>query len=300
MRFFAAFALLSTLAGASASAPNAANCSGTSVPMTPLTDLGAATYDGYHGGLYPGMKNTPSAAYLARGLAAARNVKPIGGKIVLLSIGMSNTTLEFQQFQREAHSASDVVVVDGAFPGQDAEKIKDPSYAYWSRVDGRLAAAGTTAAQVQAVWLKEAIAQENEPFPADALRLRSDLGAIVQILEQRYPSLQLIYVSSRTYGGYATTTLNPEPFAYDSGFAVKWLVGDAADGHLKARPWVGWGPYLWTNGTKGRSDGLTWTCDDVRPQDGTHPSADGQRKVADLLVHFFQTSPTTKSWFGGS
>jgi hypothetical protein len=242
MRFFAAFALLSTLAGASASAPSAANCSGTSVPMTPLIDLGAATYDGYHGGLYPAMKNAPS----------------------------------------------------------NAEKIKDPSYAYWSRVDRRLAAAGTTAAQVQAVWLKEAIAQENEPFPADALRLRSDLGAIVQILEQRYPSLNLIYVSSRTYGGYATTTLSPEPFAYDSGFAVKWLVGHAADGHLKARPWVGWGPYLWTNGTKGRSDGLTWTCDDVRPQDGTHPSAAGQRKVAGLLVHFLQTSPTTKSWFGGS
>jgi hypothetical protein len=297
MRLLATFALVSTLAGASASAPSAANCSGTSVPMTPLTDLGAATYHGYHGGLYPGLKNTPSGPYLSRGLAAARNVKPIGGKIVLLSIGMSNTTLEFQQFQREAHPAADVVVVDGAFPGQDAEKIKDPSYAYWGRVDGRLAAAGATAAQVQAVWLKEAIAQENEPFPADAQRLRGDLGAIVQILQQRYPNLQLIYVSSRTYGGYATTTLNPEPYAYDSGFAVKWLVGDVADGHLKARPWVGWGPYLWTNGTKGRADGLTWTCDDVRPQDGTHPSADGQRKVADLLVRFFETGPTTKSWF---
>src|SRR5437763_11171466 len=32
------------------------------------------------------------------------------------------------------------------------------------------------------------------------------------------------------------------------------------------------------------------TCEDVRPQDGTHPSADGQRKVADLLVRFFETS----------
>lgn len=120
--------------------------------MTPLTDLGAATYRGYHGGLYPGMKNVPGSSYLARGLAAARNVKPIGGKIVLASIGMSNTTLEFEQFQREAHPASDVVLVDGAFPGQDAEKIKDPSYAYWSRVDGRLTAAGATAAQVQVVW----------------------------------------------------------------------------------------------------------------------------------------------------
>jgi hypothetical protein len=121
--------------------------------MTPITDLGAGTYEGYHGGLYPGMKNTPSGAYLARGLAAARSVKPIDGKIVLLSIGMSNTTLEFQEFQREAHPAADVLVVDGAVSGQDAEKIKDPAYGYRGRVDGRLAAAGATAAEVQAVWL---------------------------------------------------------------------------------------------------------------------------------------------------
>src|ERR671936_402607 len=49
-------------------------------------------------------------------------------------------------------------------------------------------------------------------------------AAIVAILRARYPNLKLVYVSSRTYGGYATTPLNPEPYAYDSGFAVKWLV----------------------------------------------------------------------------
>jgi hypothetical protein len=300
MRSFATVALLAALVViSSASARSSANCSGTSVVMTPLTDMGTATYHGYRGGLYPGGKNAPSAAYLARGLTAARQVKPIGGKIVLLSIGMSNTTQEFREFQREVHPASTVAVVDGAFGGQDAEKIKDPSYRYWSGVDQRLAAAGATAAQVQAVWLKEAIIRENEPFPADAQRLRNDLHAIVQILNQRFPNLRLIFVSSRTYGGYATTPLNPEPYAYDSGFAVKWLVGDAIDGRLKSRAWVGWGPYLWTNGTKGRADGLTWTCDDVRPQDGTHPSESGQHKVAQLLLRFFQTSPITKAWFAG-
>src|SRR5438477_426050 len=105
MRRLAALVLVSTLAGASASAPSAANCSGASVPMTPLTDLGAAPYHGYRGGLYPGMKNTPSGPYLARGLAAARSVKPNGGTIVLLSIGMSDTTRECAQSQGEAHRA---------------------------------------------------------------------------------------------------------------------------------------------------------------------------------------------------
>lgn len=37
-------------------------------------------------------------------------------------------------------------------------------------------------------------------------------------------------MSSRTYGGYATTELNPEPYAYQSGFSVKWLVQDQLEG----------------------------------------------------------------------
>src|SRR5204862_7432809 len=124
----------------------------------------------------------------------------------------------------------------------------------------------------------------------DARRLESDLGTIVQILQRRYPSLRLIYLSSRTYGGYATTPLNPEPYAYDSGFAVKWLIDQRIGGRSRG-PWLGWGPYLWTDGTNGRRDGFVWGCDDVTG-DGTHPSASGRLKVADLLLHFFSTDPT--------
>ncbi len=297
-----AFAMLFVLSGAgSAVARTAANCAQTSEPMTPLTDMGArATYHGYHGGLYPNGANTPPRSYLKKGLAAARRVHPIDGRIVLLSIGMSNATQEFSVFKRYADlnsaKASDVTIVDGAQGGQDAEIVKDPQSRFWSVVQQRLTAAGANSAQVQAVWLKEAIAQENEPFPRDALHLQSDLRAIVSVLRSRFPNLQLVYLSSRTYGGYATTTLNPEPYAYDSGFAVKWLVAQRMKGKIGG-PWLGWGPYLWTNGTKGRRDGLVWNCTDVRPSDGTHPSATGQLKVAALLWHFFTTDATAKSWF---
>jgi hypothetical protein len=295
-----AIALAGAAAGLGAGSGSAVDCSKTSVGLVPLTDLGAGTYKGFRGGLYPGGRNAPSAAYLARGLAAAKLVRPIDGKIVLLSIGMSNTTIEFSELVREAGADADkspaVTVVDGAIGGQDAEKIKDPAYRYWSAVDARLRAAGATGAQVQAVWLKEAIIRESEPFPADAQRLRADLRQIVQILVQRFPNLRLIFVSSRIYAGYATTPLNPEPIAYQSGFAVKWLVGDAIDGHLRVAPWIGWGPYLWTDGTKGRADGLTWTCADVR-EDGTHPSPAGAQKVAAMLLRFFETSPTSRPWF---
>jgi hypothetical protein len=296
------FAALLVLAAAHAAVGRtSANCAQTSEPMTPLTDMGSKLrYHGYHGGLYANGANTPPKGYRKKGIAAGNRVHPIDGRIVLLSIGMSNATQEFSVFKRfadqNAAKAADVTIVDGAQGGQDAEIVKDPQSRYWSVVDQRLAAAGATDAQVQAVWLKEAIAQEHEPFPHDALHLQADLRQIVANLRGRFPNLQLVYLSSRTYAGYATSTLNPEPYAYDSGFAVKWLVLQRDKGKIGG-PWIGWGPYLWTNGTRGRKDGLVWNCSDVRQSDGTHPSPSGQLKVAALLWHFFTTDPTAKTWF---
>jgi lysophospholipase L1-like esterase len=277
-----------------------ADCAATSVGLSPLTDLGGGRYHGYRGGLYPDGRNVPPKAYAKTGAARGKAVKPVEGKVVLLSIGMSNTTQEFSAFKRiadaDARKSPALTIVDGAQGGQDAEIVKDPTSRFWRVVDQRLAAAGATARQVQAVWLKEAIARESTPFPADAKRLQADLAAIVRNLRARFPNLKLVYLSSRTYGGYASTPLNPEPFAYESGFAVKWLVADRIAGRLKG-PWVGWGPYLWTDGERGRRDGLVWTCADTRPSDGTHPSESGRQKVAQLLLKFFTTDATARPWF---
>ena len=118
------------------------------------------------------------------------------------------------------------------------------------------------------------------------------------------------------YAGYATTSLNPEPYAYESGFAVKWVVQaqidqvqqgrivDSRAGDLDYRsvaPWVAWGPYLWGRGMTPRSDGLVWATTDLA-SDGTHPSQSGAGKVGRMLLDFFKTSPVTRCWFlaGGS
>jgi hypothetical protein len=295
------------LAAPAATHESVANCAGASVGLVPLKDLAKGTYRGFEGGLYPGGANAPTGTYLAQGMTAARAVVPRAadgkpspqGQVVLLSIGMSNTTQEFQAFMRAAGADSRtsprVLLVDGAQGGQDAERIKDPGAPFWARVDERLTRAGASARQVQVVWLKQAIARESRTFPADARGLQASLRTIVSILRDRYPNLKLVYLSSRTYAGYAATSLNPEPYAYQSAFAVKWLIGERMSGRV-AGPWLGWGPYLWTDGTRGRRDGLRWTCDDVR-EDGTHPSPAGQAKVAGLLLRFFKSSPTARGWF---
>jgi hypothetical protein len=276
-----------------------ADCTRTSTGLVPLTDLGKRRYRGQRGGIYPNGRNRPSPAYLKAGTAAARRVRPIDEKIVLLSIGMSNTTAEFAAFKRLAdrdpRKNPNVVVVDGAQAGADAATIKDPEAPYWQHVDERLTAAEVGAHQVQAVWLKEAIAGEERTFPRDARALQADLRAIVAILRRTYPNLRLIYLSSRTYAGYAITGLNPEPHAYDSAFAVRWLIHERMTNKVRG-PWIGWGPYVWTDGLRGRRDGLVWACEDVG-QDGTHPSRSGAQKVANLLRQFFRNDPTARTWY---
>ncbi|MSR40137.1 MAG: hypothetical protein EXS02_15040 [Planctomycetes bacterium] len=295
----------------------AQNCSGTSIGAVPLFDL-TGSYLGFPGGLYGSGQNVPPPAHATLGAQLRAQVVPrdsagnpaSGGRIVVLSIGMSNTAQEFSTWVATANADPNrnpaVAVVDGAQGGQDATIIANPAANFWTVVDQRLAAAAVTPAQVQVVWLKEAIAGVNGGFPASAQQLQGLLAQIARNIKARYPNTRLCFCSSRTYAGYATSALNPEPYAYESGFSVQWLLqqqiaGDptlncnAAAGAVVA-PWLGFGPYLWTDGLTPRSDGLQWTCADVSA-DGTHPSLLGRAKIAALLQTFFTTNGMTAPWY---
>ncbi|MEK6570938.1 MAG: hypothetical protein AABZ61_06180, partial [Bacteroidota bacterium] len=230
-------------------------------------------------------------------------------KLCCSPLAWSNATQEFSVFKSIADTTSSknpkLVIVDGAQGGQTAAIISNPSANFWTVIDQRLTTAGVTRQQVQAAWVKEANAGPTESFPRHAQILDSQFVLISRILKSRYPNIMLAYWSSRTYGGYATTNLNPEPYAYESGFAVKWTItrqinGDTAltySGQNARAPWLSWGAYLWADGLVPRSDGLTWICDDFVTSDRTHPSASGRLKVAQMLLNFFKTDTTTKGWF---
>ena len=142
--------------------------------------------------------------------------------------------------------------------------------------------------------------------PLDGNGKPSADGKIVHVLHERFPNLKMVYLSSRTYAGYARSGLNPEPYAWESALSVRWLIEqqlkgdpafnyDAAKGKVTA-PWLSWGPYLWANGMTKRADGFYYEESDFG-KDGTHPSATGQQKVARELLRFFKNDPTTRPWF---
>jgi len=298
---------------------SAIDCSGTSTGHVPLTDLGAGLYQGFAGGLYPGGANHRPASHDSAGVAIANAIvpldtlgqpDPVNGRVVLVSIGMSNCTQEFSAFVPKAMSDPQrnprLLVIDCAQGGQTASIVKDPSANFWTVVAQRLRARGSAPAQVQAVWIKEANAQPTTGFPAAANTLRDDLGGVVRTIHAKLPNVRLGYLTSRIYAGYATTTLNPEPYAYESGFSVKWLVEaqiagedslnfDAASGPVEA-PWMAWGPYLWADGLSPRADGFTWPCADFEA-DGTHPGPIAEGVVSDSLLAFFKADDTTRPWF---
>ena len=278
--------------------------------MTPLPELGSAHYLGFAGGLYPTGKNSRLSAYEDAGVALGATMQPVerdgkpstSGKIVMLSVGMSNTSRQFSQFIRLADADPrknpSLVLIDAARNGAEATQIADPCGDYWIYLDLRLQRCKATTSQVQVVWLKTALAHEPLGFPETARRLQRKLHSIVEILRAKFPQLKLIYVSSRTYGGYSETDLSPEPIAYESAFAVKWLIEEHINDPDPDRsiPLVLWGPYLWADGMTPRSDGLIWERIDFE-SDGVHPSTQGALKVATKLFEFFESDPSARPWF---
>ena len=287
--------------------------------LVPLNEL-TAKYKDQDGGLYGGGKNEPPAEHAALARKAIAEIKPLDrdgkpatdGKVVLMSIGMSNTTMEFSAFVQSANAdsrkAAHVVVVDAAQGGKDATAWATADAQPWKVAAQKLEGAGVSPAQVQAVWIKQALMGPRAGFPSETERLRDRDREIVLLAKQKYPNLRVAYLSSRIYAGYATTALNPEPYSYESAFAVRWLIeeqmkgtpalnADAAKGEVKA-PVLLWGPYLWTNGeTPRKSDGLVFKREDLTERDGTHPSNSGREKVAKLLLDFFTGDPLAKTWF---
>jgi len=293
--------------------------------LVPLDQMaGKDTYKGEDGGLYGGGKNVPPPEHRKAAQRELAKIAPLDsdgkaagdGKVVLISIGMSNTTNEFSRFKaladRDAAKWPKLVIVDGAQGGQDAERWSTADRPAWGRLQERLRRAGVTVRQVQVAWIKHARmgpARFGE-YPKHAEELVGHVRRSLQLARKKFPNLRVAYLSSRIYAGYATTPLNPEPYAYESAFAVRRLIldqvkgdaalnCDAAKGEVKA-PLLLWGPYLWADGlTPRKSDGLVWKREDLAG-DGTHPSGtSGREKVGRLLLNFCKADANAKGWFGG-
>ena len=295
--------------------------------LLPFNDLGPAPYAyGYYGGLYEDGSNTIPADHLEAGQRRAALIRPLdangnpspNGKVVFLGVGYGETARITEAFiplaasdHRVNHTS--LVALDAAREGFDAPFWFAPmATSNFNRIrDQILAPAGVTEKQVQAAWVQMTTTEVAPPLPrqdAVAYRVKGYIATALRNLKARYPNLQVAYLSSSVYGGYAGT----EPYNYESVLSVRWVIlgqvtlmrtGFLWDTRISdvnyetgVAPWVAWGPYFWANGTMPRSDGLTWERDDFG-DDGAALSDKGARKAALQLFQFFMREPTAAGWF---
>ena len=286
-------------------------------PLVALTDLGTGLFESYEGGLYPNGSNVRPASHDSDGVGFAQGIVPLDqngnysptGKYVLMAIGESTAQNEFNRFLPIANSdpakSPYLVIVNGAQGGATPNNFTSTTSAYWSTVlNNYLPQNGVTANQVVAIWMEDTDGIATGTFPSDITTLQSEYETMMQTMHTLFPNIKLVYFSSRVYGGYSNgvgTPDNPEPYAYEVGYAVKWAIGDQINGNsnlsYSVAPWMSWGPYYWSNGMLGRADGTVWDCEDFS-SDGTHPSSTyGQLKVATPLLNFLKTDDTTTPWY---
>jgi hypothetical protein len=289
-----------------------------STGLKPLTEMSADDrYKGEDGGLYGGGKNEPPKIQQEAAQEALKKITPLDakgkpsarGKIVFVSLGMSNTAGEFNLFkevaERDSKKSPDVQIVNCAVGGAGVSSWAIARSGTWQKVADRLKDAGVTPEQVQVAWIKHA-----DPGPEPdtvqleyAKHVKAKTSASLEAMRSTFPNLRVAYLSSRIYGGYNVTgkrRVNPEPFAYETAFAVRWVIQDQIAARKKGKvdgPVLLWGPYLWADGvTPRKGDKLTWQRKDLSA-DGVHPSKIGGEKVAELLLTFFKTDANAKAWF---
>ena len=315
-----------TIGVSAATGSNCANISfdvpGTTTPMTAINDLATGTYVGEEGGLYPSGSNVRPASHDSEGVTFAKAIQPLDsngnpsptGKYVMLALGESTALDEFGGMflplaQHDPEVNSNLVFVDGAQGGATPNLLASLSSPYWNTIQNNyLPDQGVTAKQVVAVWIEDSNGIASGTFPSDMTNMQANYETDMNNLHTLFPNLVLVYFSSRIYAGYSNgvAKINPEPYAYEAGFAVKNAIADQINGNANLNynsligpvmaPWMSWGPYYWGNGLLARKDGLYWTCQDLQ-KDGTHPSNAGELKVAGQILNFFKTDDTTTPWF---
>jgi hypothetical protein len=348
--------------------------SATPIMDMPQPDGTCLTYDSFEGGLYENCSDVVPSDHDADGQYIATQIQPLDvngnpsstGKVIFVSMGMSNAQNEFAGFltnasKNRAVNHTTLALSNGAASNQDAcfwypatgaPSCLSTAPNNFDRVAKLLPARGLSMNQVEVAWLKNANGRQhsyergcqptgtlcvplcdptlsttcvNSVTNTDAVNLESELGDDVRAAKQRWPNLKMAFLTSRMWAGYALPSAgSPEPYAYETGFAVKWLIEaqiiqmrtgviDPIAGDLNyndgTAPWLAWGPYFWADGPNPRSDGLVW-CGGAKtpgpPCNGEQDfAADGQHplsvtKQVGMMLDFFLNSPYTKSWFSAT
>jgi hypothetical protein len=266
-------------------------------PPGPDVSLPFAIDRGDDGASTPG---TYKGLWLRLTSSASPAVTAVDGIIGVVCIGMSNANQECADFitRRNGEYATEinpaVRVVNCAVGGHAIERWIDPAFdaTLWDAcIANRLPAAGVRLDQVRVLYHKAANqfttagggALPSYPSAgSDYENFRANLSLFAARVAGKFPAVQAVYSTSRSYGGFAGNAGRGEPLSYEEGHALNtWL----RDHPSVQGVWYGWGPYLWAASCDTGILNGGGVCYDRQDYvtDGVHPSASGQAKVSALI-----------------
>jgi hypothetical protein len=243
--------------------------------------------------------------------AGKPTVTPVDGLIGVVCVSMSNGNQECTDFIEKIGGAyapevnPAVRVVNCAVGGHAIERWIDPAYdgVLWDDcISRKIPQAGLRPDQVRVLWHKAAnqfttgsggAAKPTYPDAgSDYAAFLANLAEFAARVPTEFPSVQAVYASSRSYGGFAGSPGRGEPLSYEEGHALNSWLGENRE---VLGVWHGWGPYLWApDCSTGVSNGggVCYVREDY-VADGVHPSASARAKVSALLHARFRQ----ESWY---
>jgi hypothetical protein len=307
------------------------NCENDTLNLVPLIDLQTGFYMGHQGGLYPEGLNVMPAAHADSGIAIAQSILPINkngdedtiyGKLVMVSIGPIDAAKSFNKFIASYNGAgyndSCFMIINACIDnyGLDDMISPDADDLFWDELGDKLDQYETKRKQVQIAWLMSASFSDTViSFSSYVDSLANKYIDVIRRMKQEFINLKLIYISGLHYGGYISPDaehLNAltEPAPYYNDFAIQSAIAAQINGDTLLNysgddahaAWVAWGPNFWTDGRNPRlHDDLRWLCpgDFDLEEDGYFLDGTGQQKIADALLNFFTTDPTSTPWIYG-
>lgn len=286
--------------------------------MTPLTDLGAGTFLGFMGGLYPGGENAPSGQYATDLDSVSSSIVPLdvngnyaaSGKIGFISIGASTCSIMMNNLRKKTKKSTLtnplLLTANCTGGGESIQEINDTiTNAYWNVAFSKLAKNNLTAAQVEVVYMETDDSISSMSFPERPLNTKAVYTTTMQILLTKFPNLKVVYLIGRTttFLGAGKKQQNREPGPYYNGWGCKFIIEGQINnepalqykGPERKVPMIAWGWYQWSVGYQPRSDGFIWTKELTR--DGLHANDQGADIISTNFMNFLLNDPYASKWY---
>lgn len=252
------------------------------------------------GGFGPDAPTTYKGLPLQLIERASPTVTAVDGWIGVVCVGMSNANQECSRLIAatdpggpwNAELSPAVRLVNCAVGGHAIERWNDPAYdaVLWRDcIERKIPARGLRPNQVRVVLHKAAnqfglgpggIALPHYPDPASNFAaFYRNLGSFAARIKVQFPSVQAVYTSSRTFGGFTARPERGEPQSYEEGHALnQWLAQHARLDDV----WYGWWGYLWAPACGQGASSALGVCFDRSDfvDDAVHPTPAGEIKLA--------------------